>query len=182
LEGLSPDAIALRSDHNVAIEVMRRTPDSEKRAEKITSLFKGRKDWELRVIWIAPVNPTKAVQLQTASTIRQRLEEIKQLADGEHYGPALLLAWATLEATGRLLAQKHFERPQTPSRLVQFLASEGVLTPTEADDLRPLADKRNKFIHGDLQTSITRAEIDRIFGILNTMINLLNKIDYAPSP
>lgn len=175
LQGFSPDAIALRSDRNLAIEVMRRSPGSERRAERLTNLFKDRTDWELRLVWITPVSATNAMQLQTLSTIRQRLKEIKELADRKHYGPALLLAWATLEATGRLLASKHFERPQTPGRLIQFLASEGILTPTEADDLRPLAEKRNKFIHGGLQTPITGAEINRIAAILGTMINLAKR-------
>jgi uncharacterized protein YutE (UPF0331/DUF86 family) len=172
LRAFSPDAIALRSDRNIAIEVMRRTAESEKRAEKITDLFKGRTDWDLRLVWITPVTATKGVQRQTVSTIRKRLKEVRELADGKHYGAALLLAWAALEATGRLLLSKHFERAQTPGRLVQFLASEGALTPTEADYLRTLAEKRNKLIHGELQTPITKAEIDRIAHILDTMIEL----------
>jgi uncharacterized protein YutE (UPF0331/DUF86 family) len=172
LKSYEPDAIGLRDDHNLAIEVTRKSPDAQKRVERIVHLFKGRTDWELRIVWITPATSTKTMQLQTVSTIRKRLKEIRELADGEHYGPALLLAWATVEATARLLASKHFERPQTPGRLVQVLASEGILTPTEADDLRALADKRNKFIHGELQTRITRAEIERIASILGTMISV----------
>ena len=67
---------------------------------------------------------------------------------------------------------KDAQRPQSPTRLVQFLASEGILTPTEADDLRPLVEKRNNFIHGGLQTPITRAEINRIVSILDAMIDM----------
>src|SRR5262249_45655779 len=152
------------------IEITRKSPDGQKRVDRIVNLFKGHDDWELRVVWITPATSTKAMQLQTVSAIRKRLKESRELMDGEYYGPALLLALATCEATARLLATEHFERPQTPGRLVQVLASEGILTPTEADDLRGLAEKRNKFIHGELQTPITKAEIERIASILGTMI------------
>jgi uncharacterized protein YutE (UPF0331/DUF86 family) len=167
-----PDAIARRSDRNLAIEVTRKSPDAQKRVERIVSLFEGRDDWELRIVWITPATSAETMQLQTVSAVRKRVKEIKELADGEYYGPALLLGWATVEAMARLLATKHFQRPQTPGRLVQVLATEGILTPTEADDLRSLVEKRNKFIHGELHTRITRAEIDRIESILSTMVNL----------
>ena len=102
-------------------------------------------------------------------------KEIRELADGGHFGPALLLAWATLEAIGRLLALGQFQRPQTPGRLVQVLASEGYLTPNEADELRLLADKRNKVVHGELQTRISRSEVNRFADVLTMMVRMIGK-------
>ena len=118
--------------------------------------------------------PSEAMQGDIDNIVKPILDSLCKhiYMDDAQVGPALLLAWATVEATARLLATKHFERPQTPGRLVQVLASEGILTPTEADDLRVLAEKRNNFIHGELQTPITKAEIERIASILGTMINL----------
>ena len=175
LRDYAPDAIARRGDKNLVIEVFRKSPDSEQKAERIVSLFKGQDDWELRVVWITPSGPARTVQPQTRSIIRKRTTEISELTNGGHFGPALLLAWATLEAVGRLLASSQFQRPQTPGRLVQVLASEGYITPTEADHLRLLAEKRNKLIHGELQTRITKSEVSRFADILAMMVKMIGK-------
>ncbi len=170
-----PDVIARRSDKNLAVKVIRESPESKKKAEKIASLFKGQDDWKLRVVWVTPAAPVRKVQTQTLATIRKRIRDIKALANTGHFGPALLLAWATLEAIGRVLASKQFQRPQTPGRLVQVLATEGYLTPTEADNLRLLADKRNKLIHGELQTRITKSEVNRFVDVLSMMVKMARK-------
>jgi uncharacterized protein YutE (UPF0331/DUF86 family) len=62
-----------------------------------------------------------------------------------------------------------FERPQTPGRLVQVLASEGYVTPSEADKLRGLAEKRNKLVHGELRTRISEADVAQMTDILSTL-------------
>ncbi len=170
-----PDVIARRSDKNLAVKVIRESSESKKKAEKIASLFKGQDDWELRVVWVTPAAPVRKVQTQTLATIRKRIRDIKVLVNAGHSGPALLLAWATLEAIGRVLASKQFQRPQTPGRLVQVLATEGYLTPTEADNLRLLADKRNKLIHGELQTRITKSEVNRFVDVLSMMVKMARK-------
>lgn len=175
LRNYAPDAIARRGDKNLVIEIFRKSPDSEQKAERITSLLKGQDDWELRVVWITPSGPARTVQPQTRSIIRKRITEIRELANSGQFGPALLLAWATLEAIGRLLAPSQFQRPQTPGRLVQVLASEGYITPTEADHLRLLAEKRNRLIHGELQTRITKSEVGRFADILAIMVKMIGK-------
>ena len=175
LKQFQPDVIARRSDKNLVIEIIRESPESKKKAKRIASLIKGQDKWELRVIWVTPTSPATTVQTQTVSTIRKRIREIRELANGGHFGPALLLAWATLEAIGRLLASERFQRPQTPGRLVQVLAGEGYLTPTEADDLRSLADKRNKLIHGELQTQITKSEVNRFVDVLSMTVKMIGK-------
>lgn len=81
LQSYEPDAIGLRSDHNLAIEITRKSPDAQKRVDRVVNLFKGHDDWELRVVWITPATSTSAMQLQTVSEIRKRLKEIGELAD-----------------------------------------------------------------------------------------------------
>ena len=121
LEGFRPDIIARRGDKNLVVEVIRKSPESKKRVKKIAGLFKGQDNWELRVVWATPVAPVRKIQTQTLSTIQKQIRDIKALANTGHFGPALLLAWATLEAIGRVLVSKQFQRPQTPGRLVQVL-------------------------------------------------------------
>ena len=167
-----PDAIARRESKSIAIELTRRSPGSERKVSELVKLFEGQKDWEFRVIWVEPATSGGKLQVQSRTAIAERVAEIRQLISTSHFSSALLLAWASFEAVGRLLAPDQFQRPQTPGRLVQVLASEGYLTPTEADKLRALASKRNTIIHGELQTSVSREEVEEFAGILDTLSQL----------
>jgi hypothetical protein len=51
----SLDAIALRKDKKLAIEVLREGVPSNGRLEKLRELLSAHKDWGLRVYWIAPL-------------------------------------------------------------------------------------------------------------------------------
>ena len=70
-----------------------------------------------------------------------------------------------------------FERPQTPGRLVEVLATEGFLTPTEADRLRQLVDKRNRLVHGELQIRATKAELDAFTRTLENLLDMVGKVN-----
>ena len=107
--------------------------------------------------------------------IEKRTREVRELVANGHVGAAMVLAWATLEALGRALISERFERPQTPGRIVQVLAEEGHITPTEADHLRVLAKKRNRFVHGGLQTRITKTELIRFADILDALLDMLRQ-------
>src|SRR5690349_14572518 len=73
LKDYVPDAIGRGSNHNIAIEILRESPDAKKKAEKIVSLFERREDWELRVVWITPASSARIVEIQSVSTIRKRI-------------------------------------------------------------------------------------------------------------
>ncbi len=51
-----PDAIALRSDRNLAIEVVRQSKRSERTLKKIRNLFKDQSDWRLKVVLATPAS------------------------------------------------------------------------------------------------------------------------------
>jgi uncharacterized protein YutE (UPF0331/DUF86 family) len=175
LAGYAPDAIALRADKNLVIEVARRSQQSERRLEQLAHLFEGQKEWELRIIWVTPTSTQPAVRKQPTATVKRRIAEVRSLAERELIQPALLLAWATFEALARGLSPHQFKRPQTPGRLVQVLARDGYLTPTEADRLRELADKRNRLIHGELQVRVSKGDLTAFLAILNTLVKMLGK-------
>lgn len=168
----APDAIALKSGNNLAIEVSSKSAKKEKRLERVTKLFKGQDEWEFRIIWITSAGQQKALPIQQLDSIKKRVTNIGNLVETGYLEPAFLLAWATFEATGRALAPKSFQRPQTPSRLIQALASDGYITPTEADQLRTLAEKRNKLIHGDFGIRLSKAAVMRLVNVLHSMIEL----------
>lgn len=169
LGDLSPDAIALRKDKNLVIEVSGRSQQAAQKLQELSALVQTQEGWELRVVSVNPANELDLLQVQDAVNIRERIAEVKQIASAGHPESALLVAWATFEALARALRTKQFERAQTPGRIVQALATDGLLTPTEADLLRALAQKRNRFIHGELQVRVSAAEIKKFGAVLESM-------------
>lgn len=175
LAGYVPDAVALGRGKSLAVEVLKKSPQATRKLKRVQALFEGQDKWELRVIWVAPASANESLQVQTSVTIKQRIGEVRALAAQGHLGPSLLLAWATFEALARAVVSGEFQRPQTPGRLVQVLAQGGYLTPTEADELRRLAEKRNKLIHGDLQVRVSKAEVKRFARVLDTMLEMVGQ-------
>jgi uncharacterized protein YutE (UPF0331/DUF86 family) len=173
LQSYSPDAIALRKDRNLAIEVLSKGASSAKNLDKLRDLLAGHLDWELRVYWVSPSNTPRPIEPATPKDIEQAITTIEQLRDEGLLAPALLMAWATLEGIGRALLLEKILRPQTPGRLVEVLAAEGCITPTEADRLRALVAARNQIIHGGLQAKISAKDIKNFLSVLKTLLKLL---------
>lgn len=173
LRGYRPDAIAVRSDRKLAIEIVRQGSDAQEKLLKIRALLAGQKGWELRVYWVNPLNGTRKVEGADREAIAGTIHAIESLLRDDNAAPALLLAWATLEAIGRALLPDLFVRPQTPARLIEVLASQGHLTPSEADRFRELADVRNKIAHGDLQTGV---RVDELRSLVSTLKELLKLV------
>jgi uncharacterized protein YutE (UPF0331/DUF86 family) len=173
LRACSPDAIARRDDKNLAIEVLRKGSPSEGKLDKLRELLSGRRDWELRVYWISPSNTPEAIGIASSKDIEQAIGTIEGLADKKLLAPALLMAWATLEALARASLPERFVRPQTPRQLVEVLASGGYVTPSEADRLRQLALVRNRLVHGGLSEKIAARDIKSFATVLRTLLRLL---------
>lgn len=169
----SPDAIALRSDKKLAIEVLREGAPSNRRLDRLRELFSEHKDWELRVYWVSPSNIRKAIEGVSGDVIEQSITAIEELAAAGRAKPALLMAWATFEAIGRAILPDRLQRPQTPGRIVEVLAAEGQITPTEADHLRRLAESRSHLIHGGLETSVSEADLQRFVDVLKTLCDFI---------
>lgn len=168
----TPDAIALKKGRNIAVEVLRNDDASKRRLRTLEKLFSGHKDWELQVYWIDRSTTPKPLERVSRSTIEKSIRSLEKLVTNGQYAPAMLMAWAIFEATARTLMPDEFQRPQTPGRLVEILASNGHLTPTEADELRKFVSSRNNLIHGGLETSVSGREIRSFTRILKTLSNL----------
>ena len=104
-----------------------------------------------------------------AEEITCRLAEIRKLATAGHAEPALLLAWAAMEAVARSAARDVFAKPQSPARIVETLAMEGYITPSEADRARELVAKRNRLVHGDLKVRASDREIEDFVDIIERL-------------
>jgi uncharacterized protein YutE (UPF0331/DUF86 family) len=180
----TPDAIAMGNgkSKNLVVEVLRQSPESSERLRQITGLVQRVPGWSLRVEWVSPSSVPAPLTTQTRIAMRDRLSEVEQLRDAGHLEPAHLLAWATFEALARALRGEAFVRPQSPGRLVETLAGDGYLTPTEADHLRGLAKKRNRFIHGELDTEIQGDDLTKFMAVLDTLMAQLPDARAAPDP
>jgi uncharacterized protein YutE (UPF0331/DUF86 family) len=164
-----PDAVALRSDKNIAIEVTRQSRDASKKLARITKLFEGQPKWELRIVWLESASSQRDLEIQPLAAIAKRITEVQELLDKGSSEGSLLLAWAIFEALARAILPDQFQRPQTPGRLVEILARQGYITPSEADLLRVLAEKRNKLAHGELQTRASKAELGAFTKTLDSL-------------
>ncbi len=173
-----PDLIAFGTPKNLAIEIKRPSDAAKESLAHISALFDGQKEWDFRIYWATPNSAVGAIKRQSSESIGSIISEVRALAQATHYRPALLLCWAAFEAAGRAVVERRLAKPQTPLRLVEVLASEGYLTPSEADQLRLLAEKRNRLVHGEIDIVITKEEIDNFVEILETLISMASQLDH----
>ncbi len=165
-----PDAIALGKSKNFAIVVVE-PATSRLRIEQLSSVLKGVPEWELRVYSIKPGEGENSLASTPMQAIVAGLDTVRQLSSMGMPGPALLMAWATFESLARSREPSVFARPQTPGRLIEILAGEGHVTPTEADLLRRLAALRNRLVHGDLEIAVSGADVQKFVDVLGALIN-----------
>jgi len=169
MEGYTPDAIALRPGKKLAIEIVVDGSSSATKEQRLKHRFENAKDWELRVLYARPASQKIELPVMADEAIDASIASAESLSSSQQYKAAFLIAWATFEALGRALSPQQFARPQTPGRLIETLASNGFVTPSEADILRRLATIRNQFIHGSLNEIVDRAELERFISILRTL-------------
>jgi len=164
-----PDAVATGNGKKIVLEVARPSTRQNERLKDVAARFAQQREWELKVLFVAPTSLGTTLPVQSRQAIEGALSEIERLRDIDALRAAFLLAWATFEAEGRASVEGRFDRPQTPSRLVEVLGQEGLLTPTDADQMRLLSEKRNRLIHGDLGTDIGAEDLERLIGILRQL-------------
>ena len=153
MKGYTPDAIALGNDRKLAIEIALDEKSSIAKKGNLTKQFKKIPGWEILFYYARPSTSEGDVPGVSTTLIDRSTVLVKKLVGDKEYQAALLMAWATLEATGRLVSPEKFKRPQTPGRLIEVLAAEGSLTPDEADLLRGLSKQRNQLVHGGLDAA-----------------------------
>jgi uncharacterized protein YutE (UPF0331/DUF86 family) len=171
-----PDAIAIGPNDNLVIEIVRASKEDNKKVKALSELVKQQKGWKLRVLRADSLTSVAMLTVENRGAILKRVEEARLLASDGHFEAALLICWAAMEATARYLEPNNYSRPQTPGRIIETLAGSGTLLPSEASDMRKLADKRNKIIHGQLDVKVEKKEVDRFCDIL---IELLKEREAA---
>jgi len=170
LQDISPDAIAIGPHGNLVIEIVRASKDDNQKVKALSELVKQQPGWQLRVLRADSLTDATVIDAEDRDAILRRVQEARQLARDGHLEAALLICWAAMEATARFLEPANYSRPQTPGRIIETLAESGTLLPSEAADMRKLADKRNKLIHGQLGVKVEKKEIERFCDILTELL------------
>jgi hypothetical protein len=181
LKPFRPDGIAIGKSPNLVIEVANEGPRDAKRVADLQRALKATPDWRLHLV-LGGGSPSLEIAQADERSIAAVLDRASKLIVAEP-AAALLLAWAALEALSRSRMPHDFARPQSPGRIVERLASEGIITPSEATLLRSMAMKRNTFIHGDLAQRAATAELESFLSLIQRLMNspaLRFALDKAP--
>jgi hypothetical protein len=151
-----PDAVLLAapgsSSDNILVEVLYKgQTDAQRKIEAVRPLLAGRSGWRLDVLYAGVAPPTLVPT--SKGRVRDTLASIEGMNESDP--GAFVMLWPVLEAIARILSPDQTRRPQSPGRVVELLASEGHVSPNEADILRRAANLRNRLIHGDLDAQVT---------------------------
>jgi len=176
MQGYQPDAIAMKGDKKVAIEVKSAPGHAEPHIQKLRDLFSAHPDWELRIVYAAAENSDQTIVVISRDLTVESLDRIPKVLDEAGPVPALLMGWSIFEAAARSLVPEHLGRPQTPNRLLEILASDGYITPEEADFLRCLGRLRNEAAHGRLDAPVTRDQVMMLVTMTRTMLASPNSV------
>jgi len=167
LREFHPDAIAIGKRPFVIIEVVREGARDTDRIIRMQRAAKTAGDWNLHLI-LDRAERKQALEQVPVQTIASTLANARKLIEVDTRA-ALLLGWASFEALARIMEPSRFAKPQTPGRIVETLASDGVVTPTEAAKLRRLADARNAVVHGDLRMQPSITDLATFFQVLDRL-------------
>jgi uncharacterized protein YutE (UPF0331/DUF86 family) len=175
MQSYRPDAVALSPYKKIAIELVSSADASTRKVTDLESLFAPHQDWELRVVYLASDRSEEGPDVASLAVIEDSIKRVADLDRQGHRLPALIMAWAALEAIGRALLPERLKRPQTPGRLVEVLASDGYVTPEEADTLRAAISIRNAAVHGSPGPVVDEGLVERFISILKTLRELLKR-------
>jgi hypothetical protein len=174
LQGYQLDMVAYKDNKNLAIEVAARSdgvPAAKLKERALRERFSGHPDWELRFVYAPPVNSDADIPVVSKQTVFEHLDRLDASVDTMGPTAALLTGWAVFEAAARALLPSTLTRPQPPARLIEALASEGYVTPDEADMLRRLSRTRNELAHGRLDLTPSRGDVARLIAVTRSILD-----------
>jgi uncharacterized protein YutE (UPF0331/DUF86 family) len=177
LEQYRPDAVALKGDGGVVIEVKaHRGVRSDVRLSEVARLFRENKNWRFSIVNVEDFPPEPDIEIFPAESIETELARVEQLAQEGQLRAAFVLAWGTLEAAARALLSEYLEdktRPMSPVELSEMLARYGLIDNDSAAGLRNLSSFRNAVVHGDLGLQVDQRSIASLNDITRSLLKQL---------
>lgn len=158
-----PDAVALKDEHKIAIEIKQRAYNKKENSLKeIKKIFDGHADWRLIVTYLGS-DPLSRIEIPRASRhdIQEQILSVRSLLEQGHNRAALVMAWSLLEAVLHYIQVDTGKRPRTPGTVLQEFATLGYVDPELEMKLRELINLRNKIVHGhvNLEPSVEDVKI-----------------------
>src|SRR5262249_5053227 len=117
--------------------------------------------------------PVEGIPPMGNEAIDSSIASVENLVSNDQLYGATLIGWATFEALGRALSPAKFARPKTPARLIEILAADGTVTPSEADLLRRLARSRTRVMHGTLNEKIEKGDLSKFLNVLRELRRMM---------
>lgn len=174
LSGFRPDAIALKGDEKLIIEVKTsERPQWSTTLKRLSEAMKGHPEWQLRLHAYQPeTDDIQAIQSPDPALLRERIQELEALLDSGHARAAQLLSWSILEAIVRgIMATRGLNPGARLSRrgIVQFLEMDGLITDEDIPTLRRQAALGDRIAHGDLAVVLDRGTSEWLVRMVRTL-------------
>lgn len=170
LDRQRPDLVAFKGDRKVLLQVARQEGGGAK-AERLHKALAAHPDWEFRLVYAPAMTPQDALPSLAKDVVAAELARVLASLDRQETAPALLMAWAALEAAGRRLVPGWLPRPQPAENLVEHLTSDGYITPDEADLARALGRVRDAIAHGYLSLDPGREQVEALVAITRSLLD-----------
>lgn len=167
LQKWRPDAVALGKEPKLMVEIASESARAATRIADLQKALRSEPGWKLHLV-LDRASDAPSVARATDQQIDEVLENARRVAEVDARA-GLLMAWAAFEALSRANRPDHFVRPQSPGRLIEQLAFEGEVLPSDTHFLRSMANRRNAFIHGDFLQSVSNADVERFISLLNAL-------------
>lgn len=168
LSKFRPDAIAFGREPKLIVEIATEGTVAAAKVARLQEALAQNPEWKLHLV-ISRVKRT-SLSVMPNELIAPTLDSAKKVAQIDPRA-ALLLGWSAFEAVSRSRRPSVFSRPQSPGRIIERLAAEGVLTPTDASFLREMAYARNAFIHGDLTQNVDLSQVERFLSTIESLLS-----------
>jgi len=170
LAGYQPDMVAYKDTKKLAFEIMTPGPAAKQKERALRERFGEHPDWELRFVYAPPATSDANIPVVSKQTITEHLDHLEASVDVMGPTAALLTGWSVFEAASRAVLPASLKRPQPPARLIETLASEGYVTPDEADMLRRLSRTRNEVAHGRLDLVPTWDDVAGLIAVTRSIL------------
>jgi hypothetical protein len=168
-----PDAVALRSDKNVAIEVISRAnPAARQSLLKIRQLLEGRPGWQFHVAHMGS-EPGSHLRMPVPNrvSVLERAKKVESLAADGNTHAAFLLAWSLLEAALNSVRPDRDRRLLAPGTVVEALVMEGFISQEFGQSLFALTDLRYRVAHGDLTAEPSSADVATVLSAVRAALD-----------
>lgn len=176
LKDYRPDMIARRGDKAVVVEVKSHSALGSEYLSGLVKTIEQHQGWRLDLVVDSSEEDIFPYPSQSEGSLQQqeielRLPLAKQIIS-QNLDSAILYAWALVEATLRLLAEKEelsLKRSE-PLYLVTYLTHQGVISQSECRLLKNALSLRNTIAHGFKTSQLTANSVDELITVTEKLL------------